>query len=140
MLLYSPPGRPGLQDLLAEQRITVTALPLLETPYPAVERRLELRALDLGLPHRALVDVFPTVPILKEGLITADDYWVGLVANWVDAGATEPAKLEAAITPLLRQKRVGQKLRHRLGRLLGPRPPPPRTMGSSGGQEAATGQ
>jgi hypothetical protein len=118
-LSFSRDGRPEIHSL-AEPAV-VAALPVLEVPYREVLRQLDRRAGRLGLAPGALTGGFPARRVIERALETTSDHWIGLAASWLEQGAAAPFALAPVIARVVADRRVAQRLRHRLRRLVGSR-------------------
>lgn len=93
----------------------VGILPILERPLPLVRSEAARTATRLGLPL-TLVDALPVAEIARTALATRSDYWVDLAIEWLEAYGDRQALAED-IAGASRDKRLSQRIRHRLDRL-----------------------
>jgi len=91
-------------------------LPILERPLPMVRSEAARTAARLGLPL-TLSDALPVAEIIRAALTIRSDYWVDLAIEWLEVGVERPP-LDADIADAARDRRLAQRTRHRLGRLI----------------------
>jgi hypothetical protein len=93
----------------------VGVLPILERPLPMVRSEAARTANRLGLPL-TLADALPVAKIARAALATRSDYWVELAIEWLEAKEDRQA-VARDIFEAAQDKRLSQRLRHRLARL-----------------------